>query len=359
MLEAFGAETERNIAEQICDLLGRMPLAIRLAGRFLADSKHNSHVFLDWLTNHTELPSLTPGERQKKSIELMLAHTLAQVNETARQSLAVASLMAFALFDPEIIAKVLTIQPNQGLFSTIRGLFRQDKQVQSIPYVMQSLRELVGYGLLDWTPDGYIFSHPAIYAYARTHLSPPAHAIRRLATLYMAMAWEQGEAGNSTVNLLGANRPHIMKIMEECVTTEEWAAAHGLAAAVEDFLDRHGYLGDRVIVNEVGLIAAWQLGRPSEGAWLGNLGDTYRTMGHAKWAIEHFEKALATAQQAGDRHAEGNSLGNLGLAYRDLGQIEQAVKYLKQAEAIFEEIHSPSAGLVKDWLTELEEWEEE
>ncbi|GAB4430076.1 MAG: hypothetical protein Kow0031_10810 [Anaerolineae bacterium] len=359
MLNAFGAEADEDVAGQICDLLGRMPLAIRLAGCYLADSKHNSRVFLDWLLNSTEMASLTPGERQHKAVELMLAHILAQVNETARQSLAVASLMAFTRFDPEIIAKTLTIQPNQGLLSTIRGLFRQEKQVQSIPYVLQSLREMVGYGLLDWTPEGYIFSHPAIYDYARVHLSPPAHAIRRLATLYMAMAWEQNDAPTGGANLLDTNRPHIMKVMEECVKSEEWAAAHGLAAAVEDYLDRHGYLGDRITVNEVGLIAAWQLGRPSEGAWLGNLGDTYRTMGHAKWAIEHFEKALVTAQHAGDRHAEGNSLGNLGLAYRDLGQIEQALQYLKQAEAIFEEIHSPSAGLVKDWLAELEDWEED
>jgi tetratricopeptide (TPR) repeat protein len=78
-------------------------------------------------------------------------------------------------------------------------------------------------------------------------------------------------------------------------------------------------------------------------------------MGHAKWAIEHFEKALATARQNSDRHSEANSLGNLGLAYRDLGQIERARQYLKQALAIFEKIRSPSADYVREWLAELEE----
>jgi tetratricopeptide (TPR) repeat protein len=146
-----------------------------------------------------------------------------------------------------------------------------------------------------------------------------------------------------------------MRILSGCVELEDWEAAYGLAAAVEDYLDRQEYWAERVIANEVGLMAAWQLGRPNEGDWLGNLGDTYRTMGHAKWAIEHFEQALTTARQTGNRHSEANSLGNLGLAYRDLGQTERARLYLKQALAIFEKIRSPSADFVRAWLAELED----
>jgi tetratricopeptide (TPR) repeat protein len=149
-----------------------------------------------------------------------------------------------------------------------------------------------------------------------------------------------------------------MNVLNESLERGNWEAAHGLAAAIEDYLDRQGYWIERVIANEAGLVAAWQLGRPSEGAWLGNLGDTYRTMGHAKWAIEHFKKALDTAYQAGDPYSEGNSLGNLGLAYRDLGQIDQARQYLKQSLAIFERINSPSSELVRDWLLELEDAQE-
>jgi tetratricopeptide (TPR) repeat protein len=81
-------------------------------------------------------------------------------------------------------------------------------------------------------------------------------------------------------------------------------------------------------------------------------------MGHAKWAIEHFKKALDTARRAGDPFSEANSLGNLGLAYRDLGQIDQARQYLQQSCAIFDRVNSPSAGLVRDWLMELEAWGE-
>ena len=183
--------------------------------------------------------------------------------------------------------------------------------------------------------------------------------VKQLALYYTSMAWEQGALGAEGDARLDGERLHFMRVLNECLEREAWEAAHGLAAAIEDYLDRQGYWIERVIANEAGLMAAWQLGRPSEGAWLGNLGDTYRTMGHAKWAIEHFKKALETARQSGDPYSEANSLGNLGLAYRDLGEIEQARSYLQQSFAIFERVNSPSADLVQDWLRELESWKEE
>lgn len=344
-------------AERICELLGRLPLAIRLVSHHLVAQNLNPNDYLAWLES-TSLATLTPDQRQQECLPLVIGNSLKQVSETAQQALAVAGLLSPMPFDQDVISKSLTIQPSHGLFAAIRGLFGQQPVRQQTPQVRMALRELGNYGLLWWVDGRYQVSHPYIYSYAQTKLAPPAKSVRRLATYFMALAWEQSALGISGDQVLDVNRPHFMKVMIECVTWKEWEAAHGLAAAVEDYLDRQGYLADRVTANEVGLIAAWQLGRPSEGAWLGNLGDTYRTMGHAKWAIEHFEKALATARQAGDRHGEGNSLGNLGLAYRDLGQIDQALEYLRKSHAIFEEIRSPSAGLVNDWLVELEEWEE-
>lgn len=357
MLAELAGRVPPRTAERICELLGYLPLAVQLAGKHLTAQNINPNDYLAWLES-TSLPGLSPEERQQECLPLVIDNSLKQVSETAQQALAVSGLLASMPFDQDVISKTLTIQPSHGLFAAIRGLFGQQPARQQTPQVRMALRELGNFGLLWWVDGRYQVSHPYIYGYAQANLTPPPKSVRRLATYFMALAWEQSALGVSGDQVLDINRPHFMKVMVECVTWKEWEAAHGLAAAVEDYLDRQGYLADRVTANEVGLIAAWQLGRPSEGAWLGNLGDTYRTMGHAKWAIEHFEKALATARQSGDRHGEGNSLGNLGLAYRDLGQIDQAVDYLRKSHTIFEEIRSPSAGLVKDWLIELEEWEE-
>jgi tetratricopeptide (TPR) repeat protein len=342
---------------RICELLGCSPLAIRLAGHYLAASHEAPPAFLAWLET-TALPQLDPGQRQAESVSLLIAHNLAQVSELARQVLGVAGLLAMVPFDERAVIKALSNEAGHGLLSTIKGIFKH-KTDELKPSVIPAIRELVNYGLLWWNGQHPEISHSLMHAYARQQLPPTPRTVKLLALYYTSLAWEQNALGVEGYLRLDADRLHFMRVLNECLEREEWEAAHGLAAAIEDYLDRQGYWIERVIANEAGLVAAWQLGRPSEGAWLGNLGDTYRTMGHAKWAIEHFKKALETARRSGDPYSEANSLGNLGLAYRDLGQIDQARSYLQQSFAIFDRVNSPSADLVQDWLRELESWREE
>ncbi len=355
LLRVWAGPLDNAVAARLCELLGYLPLTVRLTGHYLADNKNNPTEYLDWLET-TLLPDMSQDARQQAGVSLVLEKSLAQTSEVAQQALAIASLLAPVPFDQKIIEKTLYVEQDSGLLTSIKGLFGQ-KPEKPIYQIRTAMRQLSSYGLLWWIGGRYQITHPLVYTYSKQSLTPPPQALKRLATYYMLLAWEQNTA-NMVGNIsLGSERPHYMKVLTNCVEMQDWESAHGLAAAVEDYLDRNGFWADRVIANEVGLIASWQLGRPSEGAWLGNLGDTYRTMGHAKWAIEHFQQALNTARQSHDRHGEANSLGNLGLAYRDLGQIEQAQQYLQEAHAILVEIRAPSANLVKDWLLELEAWQ--
>lgn len=345
-------QTEQVAAQVICELIGRLPLTIELIQHYLASHKEAAADYVEWLQT-TPLTNLTPAQRLDQSVALILGHSLTQLGETARHALAVVGMLALEPFDKDVVVSSLALKPNQGLLSTLRGIFKQ-KADEKMPDVTQAIRELVNYGLLRPAGKRYQVSHPLIHAYARQHLTAPAQSIRQLAAYYVALAWEQSSLGPEGYARLDADRPHLLKVLSTCVERQDWEAAHGLAVAIEDYLDRQGYWAERVIANEVGLMASWQLGRPSEGAWLGNLGDTYRIMGHTKWAIEHFEKALTTARQTGNLHSQGNALGNLGLAYRDLGQLDQAKAYLEQALPIFEKIRSPSANMVRDWLKEMD-----
>jgi tetratricopeptide (TPR) repeat protein len=348
---------DRAAGQRLCELLGRSPLAICLAGRYLATKPEKIIEYLDWL-EQTDLANLELGQRQEESIPRLIEHSLAQVSETARQALGVVGLLALSPFDEYAVIKALMAESPHGLLSTLKGIFNKQKSEERQLNMASALTELANYGLLWWTGHQAEVSHPLVHTYARQHLSPPPEVVKRLAAYYTTLAWDQTALGPEGYARLDTDRLHFMNVLNESLERGNWEAAHGLAAAIEDYLDRQGYWIERVIANEAGLVAAWQLGRPSEGAWLGNLGDTYRTMGHAKWAIEHFKKALDTAYQAGDPYSEGNSLGNLGLAYRDLGQIDQARQYLKQSLAIFERINSPSSELVRDWLLELEDAQE-
>jgi len=339
--------------QRVCELLGRTPLALKLAGHYMIKQSISPAQLLTWLET-TPLVDIDSFQRQMKSVPILLDRSLSQVSQTAQQTLAVTGLLALAPFDQAVVVEALNTEANPGLLSTMRKIFKQQAD-EKVPNVSIAIRELVDYGLLEMVEKRYQISHPLIHAYAQEHLPQPVQATKRLATFFVSHVWEQSKLGPEGYALLEIDRPHLMTLLTECLEAEDWEAAYSLATAVEDYLDRRGYWTERVIANEAGLIAAWQLRRPSEGAWLGNLGDAYRTMGHTEWAIKHFEKALAIARQSGNKHSEGNSLGNLGLAYRDLGQIEQAKSYLHQSLTIFDRINSPSADLVRDWLDELEE----
>jgi len=91
--------------------------------------------------------------------------------------------------------------------------------------------------------------------------------------------------------------------------------------------------------HEQHLAIAREIGdRRGEGADLGNLGLAYAALGDARKAIEYYEQALAIATEIGDRRGEGNALGNLGSAFYRLGEIDSALDYYQQQLKIAQEI---------------------
>ena len=83
----------------------------------------------------------------------------------------------------------------------------------------------------------------------------------------------------------------------------------------------------------------------------------YLKLGKKEKAVGIYEQGLAVSRDIGHRKGEGSHLGNMGIGYCILGQVEKAISYLKQSLSIFEEIKSPYAETVRNWLEELERGE--
>jgi tetratricopeptide (TPR) repeat protein len=84
------------------------------------------------------------------------------------------------------------------------------------------------------------------------------------------------------------------------------------------------------------------------------LGGTYRALKNFEKGVEYHEASLVIAREFGDRRSEGNSLGNLGYDNFYLGNRGKAEDFLREAIKIFEEIESPSAEIIREWLAKLE-----
>ena len=352
-----GQAADEAAAQRICEVVGRLPLAVRLVGRYLNQTEEPAAEYLAWL-EETPIEALSHGEHREESVDLLLERSLAQVSEGARRALAVVGLLALAPFGVEPVAQAM------GLAA--RGAKRL-------------LGELVSYGLLLRSGQGYEVSHALVHTYARRRMAAGEEAVERLAAYYDALAREQREKGLEGYRRLDAERGHLMRVLAGCEEGERWEAARRLVWAVDGYLDIQGHWTDRATALEVGVKAARSLNRrrdeeaflimmglasgalgqveqaieyykqalticgeighrPDEGNALGNLGNAYSALGQVERAIEYHEAALEIAQEIGHRRNEGACLGSLGIAYRALGQVERAIEYHEAALEIAQEI---------------------
>lgn len=310
---AEGRAADREAAEQVCRLLGGLPLAVRLAGRYLAEQEEDVDIYLDWLVR-TPLAALDQGAQQAESVPLLMAHSAAQVSDPARQALAVVGALAVAPFERAAIAAGLAVGENEA---------------------GRLLGELVAYGLLIRPQERYQVSHALIHTYARQRHPMDGAGLGRLAGLYAALVYEHREPGAAAYAALAPEREHWMSVLEACVTQREWEAAYSLAGVIQDYMAAQGPGMERVRALEQGVLAARELGcRRDEGAFLGNLGNAYRALGQVEQAIASHQQALAISREIGDRSIECNALSSLGSAYYSLGQMFQAMMFHQQALSI-------------------------
>ena len=85
---------------------------------------------------------------------------------------------------------------------------------------------------------------------------------------------------------------------------------------------------------------------------LGNLGLAYADLGETRRAIEFYEQALQIAREIGDRRGAGSALWNMALALGQLEDRAQAIVRAEAALAIYEQIESPHAEMMRNRLAE-------
>jgi tetratricopeptide (TPR) repeat protein len=322
LLQDRGGEWAADEAQgrRICELVGRLPMAIVLAGSYLCESDVTAREYADWLET-SPLAALDQGKRRMESVTVLLERNLEEVSEAARQALGAIGLLALAPFEREWVREALGVSEEAAL---------------------AAFGELARYSLVRRSDEGwYQASHMLVHTYARERLAAKASkgVLEALCDGFERLVAEERVKGEDGYEKLNRIRPHALAVLERMAVEGKWGEGKGLAYSLEDYLDLGGFWSERVRLAERGTRGAREISdRTEEANWLNILGLVYAGLGQVEQAIGYYEYALAIDQEIGDHRGEGDRLGNLGNVYADLGQVEQAIVYYGQALAIAQEI---------------------
>jgi tetratricopeptide (TPR) repeat protein len=302
---------QRAAAHQICDLLGDLPLALALAGAYLARSPHVG----------------LGAYRERLRTQLIAHRSLAQPLSQRTRSVTVSIGLSYGRLEPDDATDAAALQLLQraallsptllppGLLARLTGRGLDDlEQVEELDLILGRLAQV---GLADWLPEGEIVVHRLIAAYVRD----------------MGL----GEAGVEAVwpEAAAAVIDEAARIADEGASKDLLPLLPHLRALAST--ERPIPEATRVrLLKELGRYL-WQAGAPAEACpWL--------------------EQALSICAGSGELRGSdlhGRFLNYLALALQDQGDDAAAHELLVQALAIQERLYMGRHELVAGTLDNL------
>ena len=189
---------------EICRIVGYLPLAVRLIGRYLVDTGEPAAEYLEALRN-SPLDELDLSERQQESIPLILAETEEQLSSEAKTILLAQSWLGKAPIPLSLMATVLDLPKRRS---------------------RRALAELVDFGLLrrrtDDSPirafaETWEIFHALVHTYAeRRRQEEEASArtlLKRLAGWFLQLARADDLDDAKRLSRLAALRPHLRLVL--------------------------------------------------------------------------------------------------------------------------------------------------
>ncbi|HEX6345855.1 AfsR/SARP family transcriptional regulator [Umezawaea sp.] len=374
-------EREPGVVDEVVELCGHLPLALRIAAARLRSRPK-------WTVSHLAqrlrqgLSELSAGDRS-----VAAAFALSHRHLTAEQGrlFRLLGLVPGADFDARAAAALtgVDVAAADGLLEELvdvnlleqptpdRYRFHDLLREHALALVLQTEPEAGRAEASARLYDHYL--HTAVTA--ALHLGPvsrqppvdhpPADA-PEFATGAEALGWLDGEHANLVSAVLhAADRglpSHAWRFAQALWRfyfirghLDDWATTHRVAlAAARELGDR---FAEAEVLKSLGT-AAWQVGhnaealdhyqralalyrevgeRKGEAAVLGNLGLVHDRMGRYQEAIDHHLQDLALCRQIGDRRGEGTTLSNLGLVCERVGRYDEALRHCRDALVVIRE----------------------
>ena len=312
-------------ADEIVELCGRLPLALRLAATAMV--KYVNLQPTDYVRR------LRDQQQRLQLIEASLSLSYELLSEELRERWRWLAVFA----------------------DTFAGYSAADVWDVEIDQAHDTLGELIAVSLVEWneTSERYRLHDLArLFANAKLSGEERAAAQKRFAIHYRILL-----AATNQVYLEGGES--LLRALEvfdlewgNIQTGHAWVATHADAADPDVtslgmdypmlsvhvlYLRQHPR--ERIKWLEIALAATRRFeDRANEGIALGNLGLAYWNLGETRHAIQFYEQYLTIAREVGNREGEGIALVNLGSAYLDLDETRRAIQFYEQGLLILREI---------------------
>jgi tetratricopeptide (TPR) repeat protein len=345
VVQAWQAQRRSDISvnERIVQLVGGLPLALRLAGNYLALHQDEADDYLAWLEEDL-FEALDQGSSTSRSVLVLLERSVARLSQGAQAVLSVIGMLGLAPFERELVAGILELAPRAA---------------------SQALGMLVDYGLLVRVKTTYEVSHPLIHAYASQVLLARLEEIQQSAFVSRFVT-VLAEHFPDVTQLNWARSEQLVPHIQACFTLLQQRGLDLRVAALlfnragEYLLARAHYEQAAVFFERAHALFEQTLGpeHPDTAAILANLAWLSRVQGRYEQALPLYLRSLAIYKQAfGLRHPNtATMLSNLAQLYRTWGKYEQAASLFEQALAIDEQVlrpEHPATAAILDNLASL------
>jgi tetratricopeptide (TPR) repeat protein len=322
LLRQLAPQIKDTEADKIADLCGGLPLALRIAGNYLALNEDLSAN--EYVTRLTDERARLDYLRDPGNPDLDVVATL---------SLSVAQLPAgthwawslLSLFPAPFDAASASALWGEGMAQNAWVPLDDETTVAWLETLRN--RSLVTY---DPDTDRYRLHDLLRLAASRELGASPDMLGARARLLYHYAAWAQSVDERQRYSELDSDWPNVQLILEEARPETEQLSS--LVRTLDNYWSARGMARERAEWNEQAAKACRQARRPDlEGIHLGNQGNAYADQGDARQAIEYYSRALSLSRRNGQQRTEGTLLGYLGQAYGALGETRRAVQYHQQA----------------------------
>ncbi len=328
--------------------LGHLPLALRLAGRYLA--RLGRLTVAEYVAGLDDLfadPAMLNwrAESALKGHDLDLAASCLRSwqevkEEAARQLFLLAGYCAPNQPIPcELLEAALEAGSSASLRERIARLFRKAREPLDFD---EALALLTGLGLLEMDdPIAGPAIHPLLAEYARTLPGAGEEVLSRLAGGLAPLASEASQTGLPAK--FAPLRPHV-EAVAPAAEAAGWDGAGGLWNSLGYHLnDVADYRGARAALERALAIDEVAFGpeHPNVAIRVNNLGGVLYALGNLAGARAAYERALAIdeATYGSEHHSVAILVNNLGNVLRDLGELAEARAAFERALAIEEAVH--------------------